>query len=75
MPHTQFTLYLILEHGYYLDLPGIGCLNFGTADQAPAEAYMSQNYTAYVAFYSPKNSLTVQWIAHSTRIYCMPHMH
>ncbi|KAI5996427.1 hypothetical protein F5J12DRAFT_957922 [Pisolithus orientalis] len=34
----------IKECGYYLDLP-VGCLNFGSADQAPAEAYMSQNYT------------------------------
>lgn len=36
-----------LEYGYYLDLP-IGRLNFGTGEQAPSEAYMSQNYTAYV---------------------------
>ncbi|KIM50385.1 hypothetical protein SCLCIDRAFT_34337 [Scleroderma citrinum Foug A] len=37
----------IKEYGYYLDLP-IGHLNFGTGEQAPSEAYMSQNYTAYV---------------------------
>ncbi|KIN95252.1 hypothetical protein M404DRAFT_1007678 [Pisolithus tinctorius Marx 270] len=35
----------IKECGYYLDLP-VGRLNFGSADKAPAEAYMSQNYTA-----------------------------
>ncbi|KAI5994237.1 hypothetical protein EDC04DRAFT_2496200, partial [Pisolithus marmoratus] len=37
----------ISEHGYYLDLP-CGRLQFQAAERAPAEAYMSQNYTAYV---------------------------
>ncbi|KAI5990739.1 hypothetical protein EDD15DRAFT_2197814 [Pisolithus albus] len=41
----------IKECGYYLDLP-CGRLHFQAADQAPAEAYMSQNYTAYVILYS-----------------------
>ncbi|KAI6016758.1 hypothetical protein EDC04DRAFT_2500487, partial [Pisolithus marmoratus] len=36
----------ISEHGYYLDLP-CGRLQFQAAERAPAEAYMSQNYTAY----------------------------
>ena len=39
-----------LEYGYYLDLP-IGRLNFGTGEQAPSEAYMSQNYTVYVILF------------------------
>ncbi|KAI5999430.1 hypothetical protein F5J12DRAFT_724508, partial [Pisolithus orientalis] len=33
------------NHGYELELPN-GTLSWNTADHAPAEAYMSQNYTA-----------------------------
>ncbi|KAF9230172.1 hypothetical protein BU15DRAFT_41788, partial [Melanogaster broomeanus] len=37
----------IHDQGYHLSLPG-GPLTFSTADRAPAEAYMSQNYSACV---------------------------
>ncbi|KAI6046305.1 hypothetical protein EDC04DRAFT_3006251, partial [Pisolithus marmoratus] len=35
----------IKEHGYEISLPN-GTLSWSTAERAPAEAYMSQNYTA-----------------------------
>ncbi|KAI6030003.1 hypothetical protein EDC04DRAFT_2924906, partial [Pisolithus marmoratus] len=35
----------IKEHGYEISLPN-GTLSWSTAEHAPAEAYMSQNYTA-----------------------------
>ncbi|KAI5994244.1 hypothetical protein EDC04DRAFT_2910646 [Pisolithus marmoratus] len=44
----------ISEHGYYLDLP-CGRLQFQAAERAPAEAYMSQNYTAYDPIFPSDN--------------------
>ncbi|KAI5982197.1 hypothetical protein EDD15DRAFT_2181481, partial [Pisolithus albus] len=39
------TLTYIAEHGYELSMPG-GILSWSTAECAPAEAYISQDYTS-----------------------------